>query len=224
MLFAAPPPVQDQTLPPAGPDTQFREFPVLPEGPPMEQDRYIDIDTLVNETETGRFMFGVGVNSDAGLVGNDRGRRAELRHLPLAAQLGKTSATAPPSAAPDSASASKRARHAGAALRGQLSGAVPVRHADQLRHQRLVLRPPVTRDWDEERIGGGVGLGYQFDARPVGHASVRGEQREDLTTRATPTPAELAEVGGQERSLYGFACQLTHDTRDSPFLADRRAL
>ena len=29
-----------------------------------------DVDVLLEETQTGRFMFGVGVNSDAGLIGN----------------------------------------------------------------------------------------------------------------------------------------------------------
>ena len=31
--------------------------------------QYIDIDAFVEEARTGRFMFGVGVNSEAGLTG-----------------------------------------------------------------------------------------------------------------------------------------------------------
>ncbi|MFM8250351.1 MAG: hypothetical protein ACKOBW_02010, partial [Planctomycetota bacterium] len=44
----------------------------LPEPPTAQyipENRYADLDAIVRETQTGRFQFGVGVNSDAGVTG-----------------------------------------------------------------------------------------------------------------------------------------------------------
>ena len=43
--------------------------PVFGSPPDRDMTRPLDLDAIIHETETGRFMVGVGVNSDAGLVG-----------------------------------------------------------------------------------------------------------------------------------------------------------
>jgi outer membrane protein insertion porin family len=214
MLFAAPP--QAQTLPPGSPDTQFREFPMLPESPPLEQDRYIDIDALVNETETGRFMLGVGVNSDAGLTGSivvDE-QNFDISRWPRNFQEILD----------------------GSAFRGRgqrfrveaLPGNQVQRYTVSFQEPYLFDTPisfgvsgyffnRLYTDWDEERIGGRPSLGYQFTPDLSGTISVRAEQV-TIYNPVTPTPPEIQRTVGPN-SLYSFGAKLAHDTRDSAFLA-----
>jgi outer membrane protein insertion porin family len=64
-MFAPP---RDEILPEVGP--VFGEYPGVMGNALQPPTRDLDMDILLNETRTGRFMFGVGVNSDAGLMGN----------------------------------------------------------------------------------------------------------------------------------------------------------
>jgi outer membrane protein insertion porin family len=73
------------------------------------------------------------------------------------------------------------------------------------------------RYWWESRKGGRVSLGYQFTHDLTGAFAFRGEQV-SIHHPFEPTPPELAAAVG-ESNLYGLRFQLTHDTRDSAFLA-----
>jgi outer membrane protein insertion porin family len=202
--------------PAAGPDTQFQTFPAMPEGPPLDQDRYIDIDALANETETGRFMLGVGVNSDAGVTGSiviDE-QNFDLCRLPRNFQEILD----------------------GTAFRGRgqrfrieaLPGNQVQRYMVSFQEPYLFDTPisfglsgyffnRLYTDWDEERIGGRPSLGYQFTPDLSGTLSVRAEQV-TIYNPVTPTPAEIERTLGPNQ-LYSFGARLTHDTRDSAFLA-----
>jgi len=72
-------------------------------------------------------------------------------------------------------------------------------------------------DWDEQRVGGRVSLGYQLGPDLSTTFAYRGE---DITISRPriPTPGSLAETVGHN-TLHGFRGTLTHDTRDSAFLA-----
>ena len=72
------------------------------------------------------------------------------------------------------------------------------------------------RDWDEQRFGGRVSLGYQFTPSLSGSVSLRGEKVK-VDDPQEPTPPELLEVLG-DNDVYSVKVQLNHDTRDSSFL------
>jgi outer membrane protein insertion porin family len=73
-------------------------------------------------------------------------------------------------------------------------------------------------DWDEQRIGGRVSLGYQLTPDLSTTISYRGEQVGVHDVRDPTPPPELLEVLG-DNALHGFKWSLAHDTRDNPYLA-----
>jgi outer membrane protein insertion porin family len=75
-------------------------------------------------------------------------------------------------------------------------------------------------DWDEQRIGGRVGVGYQWTENDVSAGvSYRGESIK-ISNPSTPfgQVPELDEVLGSN-ALHGFKFTVANDTRDSSFLA-----
>ena len=104
---------------------------------------------MLSEAQTGRFMLGVAVNSDAGLVGQIL---LDEQNFDWRAcqRVGTIFSTAAPGAEPVSDSASKRPRYRSAALLGQLHGAVLDGYAGQPWPERFVLHRRY-RDWDEQR-------------------------------------------------------------------------
>jgi len=179
--------------------------------------RPIDITALVEETQTGRFMFGVGVNSDAGVVGN-----IVINELNFDLFRWPTSWT--------DFRDGTAFRGAGQQLRIE---AVP---GTQLNRYIINFREPYLfdslislgvsgfffdrrfQDWDEERLGGRVTLGYQFPYAPdlSVSASLRAE-KVNINNPRLPTPPELAPVLG-DNGIYSGRVALAHDTRDSTFL------
>jgi hypothetical protein len=120
------------------------------------------VDVFVSETQTGRFMFGAGINSDAGVTGQiviDE-RNFDITRFP--GPVGATSSTAPRSAAPDRDSASKRCR---AARSNAIWSAFT---------EPYLFNTPISLnlsgflfdrryfDWDEQRLGGRLALGYRL--------------------------------------------------------------
>ena len=75
------------------------------------------------------------------------------------------------------------------------------------------------REYDEERLGGRVALGYQFPDRPdlTGSFAFRAAKISVYNPAIRGVP-ELEEVLG-DNGLYGFRVALAHDTRDHQFLA-----
>jgi outer membrane protein insertion porin family len=70
-------------------------------------------------------------------------------------------------------------------------------------------------DWDEQRVGGRVGLGYRLTPDLSLGGSVRAENVNINDPRIRGIE-ELEEVIG-DNSLFSGRVALTHDTRDSPF-------
>lgn len=172
----------------------------------------------VEEAQTGRFMLGVGVNSNAGLLGNiilDE-QNADITRLPTSWR---------------DFIEGRAFRGAGQQVRIE---AVP---GTQVSRYSFIFRQPYLfdtrvqfglsgyyfqryyRDWLEERLGGRVSLGYQFPYVPdlSVNTALRMEQV-NLSDPAVPTPPQLASALGNS-GLFVWENALVHDTRDNTFLA-----
>ncbi len=202
-------------LPPGGP-TINDATPLLGNPPSEDPPLFVPLNPEVYETRTGRLMFSVGVNSDAGLLGSvivDEQNFDVFRFPRSFAEIRDGTAW----------------RGGGQRLRLE---AVP---GTEVQKYTAHLQEPYLFDtriglglsgffynrwydeWDEERLGGRVSLVYQFTHDLSGTVAFRGAKVE-IYDPITPMPDELTEVLGSN-ALYGFRAQLAHDTRDNTFLA-----
>lgn len=177
---------------------------------------YIPLNPIVQETQTGRFMVGVGVNSEAGLVGSivlDE-QNFDWRKFPRSFEDIRN-ATA----------------WRGAGQRFRIE-AVP---GTEVQRYMVSFTEPylwntdvslsasgffftrIYEYWDEQRLGGRLALGYHFTPALTGSLAYRGATI-NISDPYVPTPPELEEVLG-DSVLHGFEGKLAHDTRDSAFLA-----
>jgi outer membrane protein insertion porin family len=180
------------------------------------QEPYVIVDVDAEETQTGRLMIGAGVNSNAGLVGNiviDE-QNFDITRLPRSW---------------DDIRNGTAFRGAGQRFRleaapgTQLQRYTATFQEPYLFDTRIGLSTSAsyyTRyfyDWAEGRVGGRVGLGYQFKFAPdlSVNTAFRGESVDVYNPRIV-TPA-ISNMLGQN-AVYGFSGGLVHDTRDSPFL------
>lgn len=194
-------------------------------GPPDEPPPlYLPLEPNVTETRTGRLMFSVGVNSEAGLLGSivlDE-QNFDWTRFPRGWEDIRNGVAW---------------RGAGQRFRVE---AVP---GTEVQRYTINFQDPYAFDtnvslglsgyfynrryheWDEERLGGRVALGYQFSPDLSATLAFRGASI-GITDPIIPmplTPPELAEVLGKN-ALYGFQLQLTRDTRDNAFLPTEGSL
>ncbi len=178
-------------------------------------DNAVDLNINAAETMTGRLMLGVGVNSDAGLVGNfvlDE-QNFDITRLPRSWEDIRDG---------------QAWRGDGERLRIEANpGTLVQRYAityqiPYLNHTPIQLAVSgfyftrIYEDWDEGRVGGNLKLGYAFTPDFTGHVGFDGE-RVNIYNPHVPTPPQLEEALGQN-DRYGFDVGVAHDTRDSPFL------
>lgn len=176
------------------------------------------VNVLVNasETQTGRFMAGVGVNSSSGLVGNIvlEEQNFDWRRWPGSWEDVRSGTAF---------------RGAGQQFRLE---AIP---GTQVSRYSATFREPYLfdtnvsfglsgyyynryfRDWTEQRAGGNIRLGYQLTPDLQTAFTLRAEDVRVYNPRVIPGPAALQAVLG-ENGLYTARWDLIHDTRDSPFL------
>ncbi len=152
--------------------------PVTPDGagPPVAEppDRFIPVDVFTKETQTGRFQFGAGVNSNAGLIGNiviDE-QNFDWRRIPTSSEDWRNGTAF---------------RGAGQRFRIQLSPGTQLQSYSVSFQEPYLFDTLVNfgvsgsyfqryyRDWTETRAGGRVSLGYQFTPDLGGNVSFRGE-------------------------------------------------
>ena len=180
------------------------------------QEPYVIVDVDAEETQTGRLMIGAGVNSNAGLVGNivvDE-QNFDITRLPRSWDEIRNGTAF--------RGAGQRFRLE-AAPGTQLQRYTATFQEPYLFDTRIGLSTSAsyyTRyfyDWAEGRVGGRVGLGYQFAFAPdlSVNAGFRGESV-DIYNPRVYAPAIQNMLG--TNSVYGFSTGLIHDTRDSPFL------
>jgi len=191
---------------------QFNNDPNRPIGPAIREG---DLDVVVSETQTGRLMFGVGVNSDAGVVGSIVLNEYNFNIL------------RPPRSFQDILD--------GRAFRGGAQrfrlGAAP---GDIVSRYLVSWTDPFIfdtdyslslsgfyynrffEDWDERRTGGRVSVGRQFTPE----ISVTGTFRIEevvVDNPDFPTPQILIDSLGNTL-LTTVGASIAHDTRDQAFL------
>ena len=176
----------------------------------------IGLGPILQETQTGRFMLGVGVNSEAGLVGSivlDE-QNFDWRRFPRSFEEIRN-ATA--------------WRGAGQRFRLEAVPGTRVQRYTASFSEPYLMNSEVSlatsgfyftriyEYWDEQRMGGRVAMGYHFSHALTGSLAYRGESI-NISHPVNPAPAELLDAVGVS-GLHGFAVKLAHDTRDSAFLA-----
>ena len=177
---------------------------------------YADLVVNLQETQTGTFMFGVGVNSDLGLSAQAtiNERNFDWRRWPRSLnEIIDGTAW----------------RGGGQALRIEAAPGTEVQRYLVNFTQPYLFDTPISFnvsgylfdrryfDWEEQRLGGRVGLGYRITPDLSLAVSVRGEQVDFNRLRVRGIP-QLEEVLG-ESDLFSGKVTLTHDTRDIPLAA-----
>ncbi len=186
-----------------------------PLGDPLYGPGQADIDIYVNEARTGRLMFGVGVNSDAGVVGSVilNENNFDIARFPTSF---------------DDLIYGNAFRGAGQRFRLELvPGSTVSRYlvswsdpyflnsnysvgVNGFYYQRFF------DDWDEQRAGGRIQLGRQLTQQWSIASALRLEEVE-ISEPNVPTPSLLADVLGSN-FLSTVRFSVAHDTRDSPFI------
>lgn len=184
-------------------------------GQPYPQ-QTVDIIFEGQETQTGRLMLGVGVNSDAGVVGNivlDE-RNFDWRRWPRNFEDVRNGTAF---------------RGSGQRFRIDASPGSEVNRYLMSFSEPYLFDSPISmslagsfydrryRDWDEQRLGGRVSFGHQWVEHDLSaQLQYRGENVK-ISDPRTNTVAELNEVIGSN-VLHGFKLSVINDTRDSSFL------
>ncbi len=201
-------------LPPVGAPPGQSDIQPGVTAPPEEDPRVILI-PQVHEARTGRFSFGAGVNSNAGVVAQivldeqnfdiTRWPRSWEEVIDGTAWRG----------------AGQRFRLE--AVPGSVLQRYMVRFAEPFLFDTPVsfstsgyLYSRRFEDWDEQRLGGTITLGYQIRPDVSVSAGFRGESVKLFRAR-TPTPAQVAAVLG-DTDLFTLELGLAYDTRDNAFL------
>jgi outer membrane protein insertion porin family len=182
--------------------------------PPDDRPR-IPLDIYLNEAQTGRFMFGAGVNSNAGLVGS------------IILDEQNFDWTRWPTSWEDIRSG-RAFRGAGQKFRLEAEHGTEVSRYMFNFGDPYLFDTPVSlglsgyyfqrfyRNWNEQRAGGRTSLGYLFTPDLSGSLSFRGEDIL-ISNPSTNSVALLNEVLGHTQ-IYSFKGQVAWDTRDSTFL------
>jgi outer membrane protein insertion porin family len=184
---------------------------------PMLQDPSVDMDVVLSEAQTGRLMLGVAVNSDAGLVGQillDE-QSFDISRYPTSW---------------DDFVSGRAWRGGGQRLRIEAAPGTEVQRYLISFSEPYLFDSPYSlglsgsyftrkyRDWDEQRVGGRVSLGYQWVENDLSTSiAYRGEDVE-ISNPSNPALPQLAEVLGHN-AVHGFKWTVANDTRDSAFLA-----
>ncbi len=199
-------------IPPLEPGPVYGDFP----GDVDTLTRELPMTVDVAETQTGRLMFGVGINSDAGLTGNiviDE-QNFDLFRVPSTWEEVRN-ATA--------------FRGAGQRFRAEAMPGTEVQRYMVSFQEPYLMNTEISlslsgfyydrqyTEWQEQRVGGRTALGYHFTKNLSGSLSFRGA-KVTIHNPISPTPQALTDALGKN-TLLGFGASLTHDTRDSSFLA-----
>ncbi len=187
-------------------------------GPAEPATRDLTIIPQVTEAQTGKFMLGVGVNSNAGVLGSivlDE-QNADITRLPLSWRdfiEGRAFRGAGQQVRIEAVPGSQVSRYTFTFRQPYLFDTRVAFNASAYYFQRYY------RNWYEERTGGRIGLGYQFPYVPdLSVSTAIRMEHVNLEQPTIPTPPQLAAaLGGSD--LFMIENQIVHDTRDSTFIA-----
>jgi outer membrane protein assembly factor BamA len=184
--------------------------------PPFIEYREGDLDIYVEEARTGRLMFGVGVNSDSGVVGNIV---LDERNFDI---------FRPPTSFDDILEG-RAWRGGGQSFRLEaVPGTIVSRYSvnwtdpyflntDNSLSLSGFYYNRFFDDWDESRSGGRIGIGRQITPELSVNASLRLEEVKIDNPRGAPPPDDLLDVEGS--NFFSSArFTVSHDTRDSAFM------
>jgi outer membrane protein insertion porin family len=217
-------PRQGPDRPVAGPNGAYAPGPIFSEnspfrdGPPNgEPARPLGINIRTEETMTGRLMFGVGINSDAGVVGQVILDEQNFNWARW------------PTSWEDVRNATA---FRGAGQRFRLE-AMP---GTQVQRYAINFQEPfmfgsqvsmslggfyynrIYTEYTDQRLGGSIGFGYQFTPALSAGITYTGAKI-NITNPIDPALPALAEVTGRDLAMHNFRLSLTQDKRDNAFLA-----
>ncbi len=192
-----------------------------PPGIQEEEINTVPLDVELTDTTTGRFMFGVGVNSDAGLTGQImvNERNFNYRDFPMSLR---------------DLTNGRDFRDGGQGLRIEaMPGNLLQRYMFMFTDPYFIPDPSMSGhdislnisgfyfdrrywDWYEQRLGGRMSLGYRITDDLSLSLGLRAEKVTIHNPRVVGVP-QLDEVLG-DNNLYSGQFTLSHDTRDIPFL------
>lgn len=189
--------------------------PILGDRPPPPAN-VTPLDVYVQETRTGRFMFGMGVNSDAGVTGQ------------ITIDERNFDAFNPPRSWDDFLNGNAF-RGAGQGFRIEAQPGTQVQRYLVNFTEPYLFDTPVTLnlsafffnrnyfDYSEERVGGRAALGYRLTPDLSVSGALRAEDVRISNPRVNNVP-QLNEVLGSN-DFYSGRVSMIHDTRDNAFLA-----
>ena len=197
-------------VPPGAGQVQYHDGPQ-----PFVELPSLDINPISNETQTGKLSIGVGVNSDAGLVGSiviD-----EQNFDPLRFPNGW-----------DDFRTGQAFRGGGDQLRIELAPGTEVQNYVISLRNPYFMDTPVSLtnsisyferfydNWIDTRVTGSTGVGYYFTPDLMGNFGITAE-RVRISSPTFPTPPEVTNALGWSDEA-GFTAGFSHDTRDNAFL------
>jgi outer membrane protein insertion porin family len=173
---------------------------------------YTDLVIRLREGATGSLMFGVGVNSDAGVGGSLvlHERNFDLFRIPTSwAELTSGSAFrgAGQELRIEAVPGDLVNRYSISVLEPYLFGTDVSLQTSGFYYRRLF------NNYAEQRTGGRLTLGYRFNRYWGGSIGMRAEEV-DISRPSIPSPPELIAALGSH-FLYGPRAAISHDTRDS---------
>jgi len=171
------------------------------------------LDVFVEETRTGRFMFGIAVNSDAGVTGQIT---IDERNFDIAK---------PPGSWEDFGYGAWRGAGQGFRIEAQPGNRVQrylVSFTDPYFWNDISFNASAFYfdrnyfDWSESRYGGRLSWGYRLTPDLSATAAIRAENINIFAPRVN-TVDSLNDVLGRS-DLFSGRISLMHDTRDLPFM------
>jgi outer membrane protein insertion porin family len=187
-----------------------------PPQPFVQPYREGDLDVYVQEARTGRLMFGAGVNSDSGVVGNivlDE-RNFDLFRPPTSVEdiiEGRAFRGGGQTFRLEAVPGSQVSRYSASWTNPYFLDTDVSLGLSGFYYQRYL------EDWNEQRTGGRVNLGYQFTPEWSGGVALRLEDVRVDDPRGAPPPDDLLDVVGSNL-LSTIRVNATYDSRDSSFL------
>jgi outer membrane protein insertion porin family len=189
-----------------------------PDGPSLDlQAPLLDFSVMAEEAMTGRIMFGVGINSDSGLVGQATidEQNFDWTRFPTSWEDVRNGTAF---------------RGAGQHFRLEAMPGTQVSRYSVSFQEPYLFNTPValglsgfyyTRifyEYTDQRFGGRISLGYAFTHDLTGSVAYDGEKI-NISNPIDPALPALAEVVNRDLAMHKFSVSLSYDKRDSQFLA-----